>query len=284
MFTLIVENQKGESLQLTQCESQYQIVSVAGLTPPKANLYTNIIANMQGAKFKSSRVETRNIVITLRLNGDVEGNRQNLYRFFISGGWCKVYYKNENRNVYIEGYVDTVDGDLFSISEQIQISIVCMNPYFKNLFDVYNDISKIFAGFIFPFSIDEQGVIFSGYDLYREAEIINSSDIECGMIITFRATADNISNPTLFDVDTRESMVLNLTMNAGDEVIVNTNKGQKTVTKIVNGVRSNAINTFGIGSTWMQLKPGVNKFYYSANDSMQFLNVEIKHNILYEGV
>lgn len=284
MFTLSVENTKGERLQLTQRESQYQVVSVGGLTPAKANLYTNVIANMQGAKFKSSRVETRNIVLTLKLNGDVEGNRQRLYRFFISGEWCKIYYKNENRNVYIEGYVDTVDGDLFSISEQIQISIVCMNPYFKDLFSVYTDISKIYAGFIFPFSIGKEGVVFSGYELYREAEVINDSDIECGMIVTLRATANNIANPRLHNVDTAESMELNLVMNAGDEVVINTNKGQKTITKIVDGVRSNAINSFGIGSTWLQLKSGKNKFYYEADDNMQFLSVEIKNDILYEGV
>lgn len=284
MFTLTVENANGNKLTLTQNESVYQVVSVTGLNPPKATLYTNQIAGMDGAKFKSSKLATRNIVITVKPNGDVEANRQNLYRYFQGGKWCKIFYKNANRDVYAEGYVETIDGGLFTNDERLQISIVCPNPYWKSIQEIFDDISKVFAMFEFPFAIEKPGIPFSEFDLYREAEVVNRSEIECGMVITLTAGADGIANPKIYDADTGEFIKLDLTMNQGDTVIINTNQGEKSVKKIVDGIVTNAINSFGLNSTWLKLKIGVNHFTYAADANEAFLNVGFDYHILYEGV
>lgn len=284
MFTLTVENANGNKLTLTQNESVYQVVSVTGLNPPKATLYTNQIAGMDGAKFKSSKLSTRNIVITVKPNGNVEANRQNLYRYFQGGKWCKIFYKNANRDVYAEGYVETIEGGLFTNDERLQISIVCPNPYWKSLYEIQEDISKVFAMFEFPFAIEEAGIVFSEFDVFREAEVVNRSDIECGMVVTLTATADGISNPIIYDADTGKFIRLDLTLNEGDSVVINTNQGEKSVKKIVDGVSSNAINAFGLNSSWLQLKIGVNHFTYTAEANEGFLYVALEYNVLYEGV
>ena len=71
MFTLKIENIKNTILELTQNESNYQILSVKGLNPPNAQINRSTIAGLDGSKCNSSKLEERNIVITLKLNGDI---------------------------------------------------------------------------------------------------------------------------------------------------------------------------------------------------------------------
>jgi len=284
MFTLTVENPRGETLRLTQDESNYQIASIDGLNPPKANINTTQIAGMDGGRFKSSYVNMRNVVLMVAINGDVEQNRLRLYNFFGAGKWCKLYYKNDSRNVYCEGYCETIDGSLFAIKQQIQISIICPDPYFKSLAEIESDISKVFANFEFPFAIDESGKEFSIIDEYREAEVYNPGEIACGAIIRMSAKADGIVNPIIRNVSTGEFLGLELTLNHGDVLEINTNKGQKAITQYINDVPQNAINALMKDSTWFQLEPGLNRYYYEADANETYLRIEFLHNILYEGV
>lgn len=154
MFTLKIENIKNNILELTQNESDFQIVNISGLNPSNAQINRSTVAGLDGSRFNSSKLEERNIVITLKLNGDIAQNRIRLYSYFNTKQWCKLYYQNELRNVYIEGWVETVEVDLFTNSETMQISIVCPNPYFKALDEIITDVSKVIEMFTFPFAID----------------------------------------------------------------------------------------------------------------------------------
>ena len=96
MFKAIIENSRGEQLQLTNRESEFQVVSIIGLNPPNALINTTDIAGLDGAKFNSAKLETRNIVITLRINGDVEANRLRLYEMFCTKENCTFFYSNSS--------------------------------------------------------------------------------------------------------------------------------------------------------------------------------------------
>lgn len=284
MFSLKVKNTRGEILTLTQNESVYQIVSVSGLTPPKANINTTTIAGMDGGRFKSSYVQMRNVVMMIALHGDVEENRRRLYSFFSSGKWCKLYYASGTRDVYCEGYCEAVDGSLFEISQRMQISVVCPDPYFRSLIEITSDISKEFANFEFPFEIDAEGKEFSIIDEHREADVYNPGEIACGAIIRMYAETDGIQTPIIRNVLTGEYLGVETTLNQGDVLEINTNKGQKAITKYIDSVPQNEINGLMNGSTWFQLEPGWNRFYYEADSLDLFLKIEFLHNILYEGV
>lgn len=283
MFTLRIENQKGQEITLTQNESEYQVIDVEGLNPPKANIFTNAVANMDGQKFKSSKLEIRNIVLTIKVNGDVETNRINLYKYFGAGKWCKVYYKNGSRDVFIEGYVETINCPLFTINQQMQISIVCPTPYFKSVDIIYTDISVVIARFTFPFSIAESGVIISQLIPNKVTTVMNDGEFETGFEIVMRALADKISTPTIYNVDTGEYLSVDVVLNKGDVLRVNTNKGSKSIIKIVDGVETNIINYLANGSTWLQLDAGANDFTYDVNNADR-LEVIFEYHHQYEGV
>ena len=90
MFTCIVENTRGATLCLTQNESNYQLISITGLSPPSAQINTTKVAGMDGTRFNSASLNQRNIVFTIRLNGDIEANSQALYSFFRIKERCRI--------------------------------------------------------------------------------------------------------------------------------------------------------------------------------------------------
>lgn len=284
MFTLEVETQNGVRLKLTQNETDYQVISIEGLNPPNAKISTTMSANADGVKFKSSKLEARNLVLTIKINGDVEKNRLQLYQFFGTGRYCKIYYSNNSRNVFCEGHIETIECNLFVINEQMQISILCENPYLFALQNIVSDISKTFANFEFPFAIEKEGIEFSLFDLYRQATVINSGEVVTGMIITLQARTNNIINPVIYNVETGEFMKLNITMNDGDIIVINTNTNKKSVKKIIDGIIYNALNSLDKNSTWLNLQLGNNLFTYTSDSNEEFLDVTFEHSHLFEGV
>lgn len=293
MFTFTIENRNGDQLKLTQDEQHYQIIGIEGLNPPNALIRTSTVAGMDGSKFASSKLEERNVVITVKINGDVEQNRLKLYRYFRTKHYCKMYYKNNSRDVYIEGYVETIENDLFQQGQTMQISVICPDPYFNSIDEIVNDISKVLGAFEFPFAFGADGVIdptdtdpaieFSTYDDDRMVNIHNGGESVVGLTIEMSAIGD-VVNPTIYNVDTRESFGLNLTIMAGDVVRINTNSGQKSVTLTRDGVTTNQINKVLRQSVWLTLAMGDNQFTYTATTGLESLFVVFTHRTRYEAV
>lgn len=284
MFTLKVENKKNEILELTQNECDFQVVSVTGLNPVNAQINRSTIAGLDGAKFNSSKLEERNIVITLRLNGDVTANRIKLYRYFNTKQWCKIYYKNSSRDVYIEGYIETCEVDLFSNSEIMQISIICPNPYFKALEEIIDDISKIIALFEFPFSIEDP-IPFSEIDLSKITNVQNNSEIETGVIIEVEFLK-NINKLLIRNTDTGQTMTFNYAFKDGDFLTIDTNKGSKSLKLVRNAEEINIFSALSKTSEFIQLQVGDNYFSYLADDGENDdgASITFRHYTLYGGV
>ena len=105
MYTAKIENSGGEVLTLTWAESKWQVFDITGLDPPAAQINLTNLAGLDGARLNSTKLGTRNIVISIKINGDVEGNRLDLYRFFRTKEACTFYFTNGRRDVKIEGVV-----------------------------------------------------------------------------------------------------------------------------------------------------------------------------------
>lgn len=286
MFTAKIENASGQSLTLSQNEQDYQIISITGLNPAPAQINTTEIAGLDGAKFNSSKLNTRNIVITLKLNGDVEANRLALYQMFRTKEQCTFYYQTESRNVFIQGYVETVEVDLFSQSELMQISIICPYPYFKSMATIVADISDRAAAFVFPFSINiGEPIPFSIYVENRETGVVNDSESETGVMIQIDVL-DSVNNIQIKNTNTEEAITLQYAFLEGDKITINTQKGSKSVQLTREGVISNIFSSLQQGSVFFQLQPGVNPFTYlvdnGANDDDVFITFNYSNS--YRGV
>lgn len=282
MYTLTIENHKGEQLQLTQ-NPNYTVTSVEGLPPPRANINTAINANFDGSTFRSSRLNERNIVVTLAIEGNVEANRINLYQYIKAKKKCIVFYKNGTRDVSIVGYVESMEIEIFNEKEMVQISIICPQPYFRDVIKTLLDMSATSAMFEFPFAIEEEGMEFSTLTVATESIVQNLGDVETGAVIIFHATGP-ASNPVIYNLDTAEFFKVKIDMSAGDLLVISTIKGEKTVAAILSGIEWNYINSMVQGSSWIQFESGANTMLYNADSHPENLECMISFNNLYEGV
>ena len=286
MYTAKIENSQGQILTLSQNEPQFQILSITGLNPPSAQVNLTDIAGLDGAKFNSAKLDTRNIVITLKLNGNVENNRLLLYQMFRTKEPCTFYYSNNSRDVSIEGYVETVECDLFSNSELMQISIICPYPYFKSIDEIIVDISNEIAAFSFPFSINIGNPIpFSLYVANRNVNVINNSESETGTIINVDVLS-SVSKIEIKNINTGQSITLVYNFQTGDKVIINTNKGQKGIHLIRSGITSNIFSALQKGSIFFQLAVGNNYFAYLVDNGTndQYVFITFNYSNMYRGV
>ena len=283
MFTLKIENAKGEIIDLSS-NSNYSVVGISGLNPPTAAMSTASIATTDGSILNNSRIESRNLVFNIILDGNIETSRINLYKYFRVKQKCKIYYKNGTRDVYIEGYVETFEDDFFVQRQEVQISVMCYQPFFKAAHDLVIDLSVILAAFEFPFDISSEGNEFSTIDRTYECVLINEGEVDSGLIIELRATGPVI-NPRIYNAETREFFGLNYTMQKGDLITINTNSGDKSVTLTRDGADSNIINYLQENSTWLKAYSGDNVYTYMCDeDSEDFLNIKFIHAHQYLGV
>lgn len=282
MYKLSVKNTNGNILEITN-NPLYVITSITGLSPAAAIINTAANGANDGTIFNSSRVNQRNIVITIRLIRDVEAARIALYSYFKTKQSCRLYYSNGSRDVYIDGYVESMQCDFFTQSEFMQISVICPNPFFRDVYESVSEMSLITPQFEFPFSIPAEGISFSTKNDVATADVYNGGDIVSGMNIELYANG-GVTNPSVINANTLERFSLNYTMQAGDQIVIDTITGEKSVRLIRYGRSTNIINALGQNPNWLQLAIGKNTFTYSANDGAENLSVKIKHTNLYEGV
>ena len=282
MYHLIVENESGDKLELTN-NRNYDVLNVSGTNPPVATINTVNIVGMDGSRFNSSRVQQRNIVITLNIQHPIEANRLTLYNFFTVKRWVKLYYKNSRRDVYIEGYVESLENNPWSQLQQPQISIICPHPYWLSTSETTVDFSNSKAAFEFPFSIPSEGIEFSTLEQIA-SEIVNVGEVQTGGIITFFATADQIINPIFYNRTANTFFGIDFEMNQGDLITVNSLIGQKSVTLLRDGVTTNILSDRTDGSTWLTLGPGENEVSFGSDEGSENLRATLTIVQKFEGV
>lgn len=282
MYELKVMNNRGEVLNLSTSPS-YKVYKVTGLQPPAVVLNDSKNVTSDGAKINSARVDKRNIVIYLAIEGEIEKSRINLYKYFPLKQTVTVYFKNGTRDVYIEGMVELIECDPFSRKQVAQISLICPQPYFKSVEELVSYFSDITSLFEFPFSISESGKEFGAITANVRKSIINTGDVESGIVIDLFATG-TVVNPVLYDVFKRTHIKLMLTMEANDRIVINTNVGQKSITLVRGGVSSNIMGYLYPDSSWFTLSAGDNVFTYAADSGGSNLQIMFSTSVLYGGV
>lgn len=282
MFELSVKNEYGDVLMLTG-NPDYDVLSVSGLNPAPAEINTTPVSGIDGTRYNSARVGQRNIVIRLNINGDIEDRRIELYRYFRVKHTVRVYYKNEHVDVYIDGYIETFENDFFTILQQPQISIICPDPYFKSMSETEIDFENVTALFTFPFAIAAEGIPFSSLNEIS-SRYFNVGNVETGGIITFTALADGVKNPVFYNNTNGTFFGVDITMQSGDVIEINTQRGEKSVKLTRSGVTTSIVGDRTSGSTWIVFEPGENEISFGADVSASSLRCTLSCVQRFEGV
>lgn len=284
MFTLEVTNEYDQTLSLTQ-NPAYSIKSISGLDPPEASINKTKLANSDGSEFNSAFLNDRQIIITMAIESPAELNRNNLYTYLKSKKKVKIHYKNGIRDVYTEGIIQKVDVSFFEKKEIAQITIDCVNPYFLNEEDSNADISAVQALFEFPFMISEP-IPFSEIEAAEPVQVINKGNDQTGVIITLTAYRHSVAgNISITNLNNNMTFKINRGISAGDQIVVNSIRGEKSLYYISNGVKTNILNSMDRTSQWIVLEPGINRIVIEESHSEEAeITAEITFTPKYQGV
>ena len=260
MIELSVTNAKNETLMLTGDEGKYQVINIEGLNPPETVVNLSTIVGMDGAKLNSLRGDTRNIVITLKINGDVEQNRLALYQYFPVKKTITLHFTTDSRSVDIEGVIDTFNCDLFTNSETAQISVICPYPFFKAVADDVFELSGLTKLFKFPFAISSP-IPMSEVAEQTAFEIVNQSSLETGIkaYILFNGTVEKVEI-----TNNDQTMTVNYSFIANDELRIDTVRGEKSIKLTRAGTETNILSAM-VGD-FIQIVPGMNNVAFSFDD------------------
>lgn len=258
MIQITAVNEYNQQIQLTG-NPAIKLTRVTGLTPAKASVNTSALATKDGSIFNSSHVQNRNIVLTIYPAQNIEQTRVNLYQYFKTKHPIKLNIQTATRRVWIDGYIESMEGDLFDKAEKIQISIICPDPYFKSETTTVVNFEN------------------------AAATINNTSDDETGAVVELTASG-SVSDITITNTTTGESFATNQPMTAGDKIILNTRRGEKSLTLVSGGVTTNIINTMEQGSDWFSLIPGNNAFTCQAVVGAENLTTRLTLQPIFEGV
>lgn len=280
MYSLAVKSSQ-DYLKLTD-NPNYIVAKVTGLTAAGNAINTAAVSGVDGEHLNSTRLNKRNIVITILPNDPVDENRNRLYRLFPEKGIVRLYYENRLRDVYIDGVVETLDGDLFSMREEIQISILCPDPYFVK--NTENGTKVSFSPIVplleFPYSPPEEGMSMSEI-MEQDIEINNEGTVAAGASIHF-TIRERMEYVRIQNRKTGEYIGIEYPLKPYDNIYINTTKGEKGIHLIRDGVEQNLINYRLKGSSWLQIDSGNNTWWISADRNTY--QVDIKWKELYEGV
>ena len=116
MYNLTLKNKAGNTLEFNQVGGAFKITEITGLSPADAIINTSTMALVDGAKFNSSKVNMRVIDIAFVIEREPSKNRIEVYKVLKSKHAVEVAYKGDYRNVFIEGYVQSVDIDYFAMN------------------------------------------------------------------------------------------------------------------------------------------------------------------------
>lgn len=257
--TVEIVNSQGNVLELPLENEATGVFlkGIEGLDPVKANLVSSGFANMDGAQYNSSRRETRNPRIKLGLDPDysketIRTLRSEIYRFFMPKTEILLRFRvfnefdpniiSQNLVVEIKGRIETCETPIFAKDPEVDISVVCFDPDFKD-----------------PAPVVFAGVSTSGLD---EIVIDYDGTVETGFVFRLLADRDvdaftvyhRPPDGTLRLLDFTEPLI------AGDILTVNTSIGSKLVSRNRAGVDSSRLYKMTPQSNWLELQPGVNHF------------------------
>lgn len=120
-----------------------------------------------------------------------------------------------------------------------------------------------------------------GYRLTKQiVEVDNIGDVETPIRAIFRAHG-TVEKPYIQDVETREMLRINRTLQAGDVLEITTEFGNKNV--YLNGEKAHHYLDY-LNSTWLQLKPGINLIKYGAESGTEVLECRLYFTPRYLGV
>lgn len=291
---IVVTNSNGDSLDFDMVNRIVNGLDLSGL-PASVNY---IETNQGGSRYLNTRINNRSLTleVQLRRGNQTEGQmdllRQRMYTVFNpESNPIRFDFKDSNDKEYYLN-ANSVQAPLMPPNkkdnnpsfQRMLLQFVCTDPYIYEKIESRIEIATYEGGFEFDWEIPEEGDEFETRTEDLFGRIFYTGTGSDGMSIRFRARG-NVVNPTFINVNTFEQIRLNFTMQTGDVIVINTYRGNRSITLIRNNTQTNIFYSFVVqDSKFLQLNPGDNLFRYQADTGEELLEVAVEYRIRRVGV
>jgi hypothetical protein len=237
-----------------------QIRNITGLDPVKATVNTSPFGSVDGSAYVGSSVATRNIVLTLHPNPDwvdwtFESLRRLLYLYFMPKSLTRlIFYSDDMPPVAIAGIVEDSNVSQFSKDPEMQVSIICPDPYFTAA-DPTIVTGQTDRDFSSPTEIQYNGDVVAGINV-QVTRVSDPAPASIGIQV-----GDPLAS--YFNVTASVDATKYFSMNSLD--------GNRFVQTVAfnTGIIANLLSKMQSGSSWPVLQPGVNDFAVITNAGVQ---------------
>lgn len=263
--------QDGKRLDLFN-NDYFDLTNVDGLTAINSSIATTTTPQIDGDELQNIQANARPVVLDFQIKSglDVERAKRAILNVvkvkqtgtltFIQGTGA------EQRTIEISGVVQNITMPRFSNAVLMQVSLYCNNPFWQDVenavVEILRSLPKHHFSIYFPVG---SPIVLGAINKSMQQTYINDGDVETGLTITIIAT-DTVINPRIYN-GRGDFIGVNDTMQANDEIVINTYKGQKTITK--NGV--SIFNKIMSGSVFFNMETGENVFTAAADSGEQYV-------------
>jgi len=298
-------------MELTNPEkSGFTIRHIDGIGPTKSNINVYDVPSIDGGLFNSARTQYRNIVLKLGYmwitTGDhttptIEDARHLSYKYFPLKRKIRLEFVTDYRTLYIDGYIESNEPDIFSKDEVTTISVICPDPNFYASDTEYGYINYANQNeFEFPFdndSLNEKLIEFSSIYPSNSCKIDYKGDNITGvkMELYFEDWIPSSQEMTISFINKIQSSVITVNPNRivktskykvcpGSRLIINGKPGSKGVEFQRLFKTYNVFNAITLEDDWPTLYPGENTIVLRAGGSTDAIKGRVIYNTLYDGV
>lgn len=287
----IIASNGNTSVELTA--APYTVQQTQGFDRIEIQNVTSQGFDQDGASLLNSYVLPRDMEIKGQVRADtthqMQRLRDKLFNVFIPKTNVTIthYYGGINRTITARvNKTPKFDFTNVTAVQNYSISLTATEPYWSDQIETLVPMANVVGSFHFPLVIPKDtGVCFGIKNSSLIADVYNKSSIKVGMRIVFIANGA-VSNPQLFNINTRKFLRLLCDMEAGEKITIETGQ-ENTVTRNKNGLTEDYIGHIdlaGGGDEFLELDPGDNLLRYGADEGEDMLEVRIYFHNKYPGV
>ena len=269
---IVLSNQEsGDKLELNKDGTGNFILDDEGIDWGSigTSIYTYKSPKQIGNEVSGVDVESRTVIITGWLYGtqnQIEKKQFWLGNFVVPGQAMRISVNG----YYIEGYPQKTPVFSSKVKENNEymckfvITLYCGKPEFTKENAVVVEYGSVSGAFRFPFHFVQngEGVVFGVKEIETVRKVTNEGIHDVGGIITLKCNGESLSNPKIFNIySPDEFIVINKTMQFGEEIHIDTRHNNQDVIGVVDGKESNYFKYWDFENTWLQFKRGDN--YYA---------------------
>lgn len=156
----------------------------------------------------------------------------------------------------------------------------CVNPMFRMEREKVTSLTSVKKMFVFPWLIKKNGNVFAELVKRSLVNVVNNGDNDVGGVIVFSVIQGIVKNPRLFNATTGEYIEIDIEMEIGDRLTINTRLGEERVTHFdsdaTGNKNKNAIMYVKEGSVFLQFRRGSWIYGYEVAEGGEiFVDLEV---------